>query len=61
MTVVLEGGQSKAKARELLVAAGWQPTERSEWEFRKGDQEASISGVAPPQRTEVLFQSSTPA
>lgn len=61
VTVVLGKGQSKAEARELLVAAGWQPTERSEWELRKGDQQASISGVAPPQRTEVLFQSSNPA
>lgn len=61
VTVVLEKGRSKAEARGLLLDAGWQPTDRSEWRFQRDEHEASISGAAPPQRTEILFQSSNPA
>ncbi|MGH3346179.1 MAG: hypothetical protein ACRDO4_04300 [Nocardioides sp.] len=60
VTVTLEKGQSKLDARALLVAAGWDATDGSEWVFRKGEFEASISGVAPPRRTEILIQPPAP-
>jgi hypothetical protein len=60
VTVVLEKGQSKAEARELLVETGWQQTERSEWEFRQGYHQAGISGMVGPRRTVVSFAPPTP-
>ena len=60
VTVVLEKGQGKAEARELLIETGWQQTERSEWQFRQGYYEANIWGVAPPRRTGVRFAPPTP-
>jgi hypothetical protein len=60
VTVILEEGQSKREARDLLNAAGWTAMNDNDWVFSNGDYFASISRVTPPPRTEVTFRPPSP-